>query len=369
MGLCRLLQGPLFNMNALKYISQSRAQLMAFAILGVLFVHSGIKIPYKFLNSIVQMGYGGVDLFFFLSGFGLFCSCQKDDKCLTFWWKRIKRIMPAYVICILITQLVLKGKVNWTNLWQDCLFVGYWIRPLKWHYFAWFISGIMGLYLIYPLYYKIFRRYPIGATIHASLVGIFCAGIYSYYFLVLHPKGCNAFIHLFARTPIFFIGTLFAYLYEKEKMGNLSIRKEWLLVMLVLPFVGYKILGIVTHMGLTYNQLRNSGSIFYPFIIIIPGFAVALGFVLSHCHSVIKTVLGWVGNSTLETYLLIGVTFHYQKTFIKLAGGSNIVGCLLMIVTCIMIACFIHYALRLFTNFTYHSVAHIYDKRNKHSKD
>lgn len=333
-------------MSALKYISQSRAQLMAFALLGVLLVHSGIKLPYKFLNIFVQWGYGGVDLFFFLSGFGLFYSCRKNDKCLNFWWKRIKRIMPAYIVCILMTQILLWGKIYWTTFWQDCLLIGYWIKPLKWHYFAWFVSGIMGLYLIFPFYYKFFKRRPIGATICGSLVGLLCAGIYSYYFLVLHPKGGGStLIHLFARIPIFFIGNLAAYIYEKVKMGNLSIRKGWLILMLVLPFVGCELLWTVTHMGLTYNQLRNSGCIFYPFIIIIPGFAISTGYILSHCHSLIRTVLGWIGNSTLEAYLLIGLIFHFQSQFIEFAGGSNIIGCLLMVTTCIIVACLIHYAI------------------------
>lgn len=332
-------------MNALKYISASRAQLMAFAILGVLFVHSGIKLPRGLPDFMVQIGYGGVDLFFFLSGFGLFYSCRKDGRCTVFWWKRLKRIMPAYVICILITQLLSKGRINWTQLWQDCLFVGYWIRPLKWHNFAWFISGIMGLYLVFPFYYKAFRRYPFGATIHASLVGLFFAGIYSYYFLILHPNGCNAFIHLFARTPIFFIGTLFAHLYEQEKAGTLTIRKEWILTLLVLPFVGYKIFSVVTNIGLNYNQLRNSGCSFYPFILIIPGFAISAGYAIGHCSNTAKRVLGWVGNSTLEAYLLLGAVFNFQKKFIAFAGGSNIIGCLLMIATCILCACLLHYSI------------------------
>lgn len=333
-------------MDALKYISQSRAQLMAFAILGVLFVHSGIRVPNGMLDFTIQTGYGGVDLFFFLSGFGLFYSCKKDGRCLNFWLKRLKRIMPAYVVCILISQLMTRGRINWTHLWQDCLFVGYWIPQLKWHFFAWFMSGIMGLYLVFPLFYKAFRRYPAGATLHGALAGLFFAGVYSYYFLILHPNGCNAFIHLFARTPLFFLGTYFAYLYDKEKSGTFQISSTLLLTLLVLPFVGYKVFGVVTNMGLNYNQLRNSGCSFYPFLLIVPGASIAAGYILCHCPRIARRILGWIGNSTLEAYLLLGAVFSFQNKFIALAGGSDIAGRLIMIAACIVIACLLHYAIQ-----------------------
>ena len=348
-------------MNPLKYISQSRAQLMALAILGVLFVHSGIKIPNRFVNFMVQMGYGGVDLFFFLSGFGLFFSCRKFDGCFTFWKKRIKRIMPAYLVCILITQLVLTSKINWTHLWQDSLFIGYWIKPLKWHYFAWFVSGIMGLYLIFPFYYKVFRRYPTCSTILASLLGLLCAGIYSYYFLKLHPSGCNTFIHLFARLPLFFLGVLFAYLCE----NNYVVNKRRTIVILLLPFIGFTILRIVSSIGLTYNQMRNSGILFYPFVIIIPGLAITFGYLFSRFPSMIRKIFGWIGKSTLEAYLLIGVVFHYRMKFIHFVGGNNIYGCLLMILICICFACLIHFTIFMIENNTLKLIQNINSKIKK----
>lgn len=332
----------------LSYLSRSRSQLMAFAILGVLFVHSGIKIPDKLLNSFVDIGYGGVDMFFFLSGFGLYYSSAKDNRVVAFWLKRLKRIMPSFIVCIILTQLTLKGRINWTHLWQDALIVGYWIRQLRWHYFAWFISGIMGLYLIFPFYYRAFRRYPRGATVHASLVGLICAGIYSYYFLVLHPKGCNAFIHLFARTPLFFLGVLFAYLCQLEAEGRYHLSKTKLLLLLVLPFVGYKLLGTVTRVGLAYSQLRNSGAIFYPFILIVPGFSLALGYALYYLPHGAKKILAWVGSSTLEMYCLIGCVFHFRPQFERFAGG-NIPGCLLLIMACILSGIIVHYGVAYLT--------------------
>lgn len=86
------------NHDTISRISNYRNEIMEVAILLVVF-YSGINFPNSFLFNpfilLKTIGYGGADLFFFLSGFGLFYG----------WSKAPAGLLLNAVIMIVLTKV------------------------------------------------------------------------------------------------------------------------------------------------------------------------------------------------------------------------------------------------------------------------
>ena len=76
-----------------KDISRYRSELMGWSILWIMMLHFTFN-QIKPLGFIAQYGFAGVDIFIFVSGFGLFFSLDKNDDLITFYRKRLLRIFP-----------------------------------------------------------------------------------------------------------------------------------------------------------------------------------------------------------------------------------------------------------------------------------
>jgi len=90
------------NIDKSIYINEIDS-LRAIAVLGVLFFH--------LFPEFVTGGYIGVDIFFVLSGFVISRSylkalLTKEIPFKQFWIKRIRRLMPAYMLVIVVTSVV-----------------------------------------------------------------------------------------------------------------------------------------------------------------------------------------------------------------------------------------------------------------------
>ena len=78
-------------------ISAYRGELMGFAILIVMLFHMGVPRSSSWYG-LVRMGNLGVDIFLFLSGMGLWYSWSKNPALRQFYFNRVIRIYPAWLI-------------------------------------------------------------------------------------------------------------------------------------------------------------------------------------------------------------------------------------------------------------------------------
>ena len=53
----------------------------------------------------IDRGWGAVSTFYVLSGFLTVCSLKNSERVLNYVWKRIKRLYPAYWVCIVLTAV------------------------------------------------------------------------------------------------------------------------------------------------------------------------------------------------------------------------------------------------------------------------
>lgn len=138
----------------LSLLSKYRQELMGIATILILICHSvgnNVAIPFP-LNKLFALGTCGVDVFFFLSGFGLYYSLLKKSSLLQWYKKRYVRILVPYLIISIIGFI--DFCINQPYVFGEYLYrlslLSFWTD----HNVAWFLAVIIPFYAITPLLYK-----------------------------------------------------------------------------------------------------------------------------------------------------------------------------------------------------------------------
>jgi peptidoglycan/LPS O-acetylase OafA/YrhL len=185
-------------------ISRYRGELMGAAMLFIILFHVSLPRSDMFFG-LRRMGNIGVDMFFFLSGIGLWFSWMKKPSIKHFFTRRFLRIYPAWLIIATLfylpdylgpqkfssslLDLIGDITVNWDFWIQDELTF-------------WYIPAIMMLYLFAPFYMQLIHKHPIYRWLPVAMI-MWC--ILVQYVTPIH----DAVGHLeifWSRVPIFFIG-------------------------------------------------------------------------------------------------------------------------------------------------------------------
>lgn len=299
----------------LHLISKYKTELMGFAIVWVVLFHSNIKTPY--LEAFTALGYGGVDIFFFLSGYGLYFSSVKNESLLSFYKKRFIRVFPTYAVVVFFMMLGL-GMFTLKTYLINISTLGYWINE---SYFEWYIPALFAFYLWFPLLVKGINTFPyltlfLGVALTAVLVYL---NIHFHFHALLFP--------FIARIPIFMIGILFGkYTYEKKQprwINPISLYGTTVLGLVLLMFVKHTYSGWLWYYGLYW----------FPFIAITPGLCLSLSTVLEKFKpTYLLRILSFLGGLSLEIYLL------HIKPYGKAAELATYWGTSKEIVLCLIIA-------------------------------
>jgi peptidoglycan/LPS O-acetylase OafA/YrhL len=280
-------------------ISHFRTELMGFAIIWVILYHSGIGIP--ILDNLYRIGYGGVDIFFFLSGLGLYFSFKKEQNLALFYKKRFIRVFPTYTVIVLFSMILLDS-FKLTQFLVNISMIGYWINR---SYFEWYIPSLILFYLLFPLLFKLVNRDILSflsIVVFVTLALIF----------IRINLDLNRMLMLFiTRIPIFALGTLCGkWTFEKRQFNNLTTR------LIILSSLVGLISAVLLINYLPHSILWNYGLFWHPFILITPGLCALISFTLDALRlSVINKVLAFFGTFSLELYLL----------HIKLFEKSNLI--------------------------------------------
>ena len=143
-------------------ISAYRGELMGFAILIVMLFHMGVPRSSSWYG-LVRMGNLGVDIFLFLSGMGLWYSWSRNPQLRHFYFNRVIRIYPAWLIIAgyyFVSRFDFAHATtdSWINLVMQVLF--------NWNFWRfdqltfWYVPATMMLYVFAPFYMEAVRRNP-----------------------------------------------------------------------------------------------------------------------------------------------------------------------------------------------------------------
>ena len=151
-----------------EWISTHRQTIMGFSILYIMFFHSSFPLgEIRVLRIIKSFGNLGVDIFLCLSGIGIYYSLYNAEKVrkskdkyflfFDFYKKRLIRILPATVICLLPWYLYLYHgqKINPAIFILNITSISYWFDGVN---RGWYVALTILLYLIYPLVYLLIRK-------------------------------------------------------------------------------------------------------------------------------------------------------------------------------------------------------------------
>ncbi len=270
-------------------------ELKGIAILMVIFSHIGYFLfsDHRFLFPLSIAGGVGVNLFLFLSGFGLTSSENKSKKpILYFYLKRLRSIfVPMWLVLILtliLDAFLLSKTYNLTIVIQSIL--GFFPvadvdtsinSPL------WYFSLILFYYLIFPLAYR--RSKPMLSIAIVLLLGIFMTRLS----LPVSKDVLKLYQLHYLSFPL---GMAFAYLNEKKlgamikKLLPAAAIRYFLIGLLALVF-GYTAIHSGVGKDVLTEQLTS----------VVTMLALVLIFLLKDVHSKLLIIFG---TYSYEIYLI-----------------------------------------------------------------
>ena len=326
-----------FNLFA---ISEARNVIFGIATLWIGLFHSDylndtisfyikndfIAEPLKFIRG---TGNVGVDMFLFLSGIGLYFSFTKDSHVLSFWKKRLMRVLPsAFLIATFYFSLrYVNGRFSSGPLY-------YVLRETFLYFFVkgervfWFISLILLMYLVFPIFYKIIDKWKAWGMI--GLVVVIVAGTFAV--RAIAPGVYSNVEIALCRIPVFVIG-IWAGRFVMEKK---EIDRRWLWLVLAVA-VGMLVLmanynAIVKAIVPGYTKEMETMYIFiYRYAACPLGIALVVldSFICTELRhrgkaNLLRNFFEFVGMYSMEYYMIYLNINHYLERIYKIGPRQEI---------------------------------------------
>lgn len=145
--------------GTLNLISTWRGSIMGFAALWVWVFHEWIPVVdwvhgLSYVEfAFKRIGFVGVDFFLFLSGMGLVYAIERHPTAV-FYGRRFARILPPFFLFGLVKMV----SEHWTLATYLKNITGFHFFTRNIYSYLWFVPAISVLYLLFPLFYRFFRR-------------------------------------------------------------------------------------------------------------------------------------------------------------------------------------------------------------------
>lgn len=262
-------------------ISTYRSEMMGWSIVWIMMLHFSFY-SLKPLGFVAQYGYAGVEIFMFVSGFGLFYSLDKAPRFREFYLKRLIRIFPAYYIVGVFASIWVFHDTILHYLFRYTT-IGFWTGGL---YYEWYVPSIMLLYLLAPFLKQI------GVKGQSALaVGFLVAS-----FFLLGRDDLVDGVHFFFvyRVPAFLFGMICAQWHK----NNASMKWFLCIALVGIPFFIW--LYPKFHQVYIYK--------YYSVLFLMPVFIIVL-IVISKYIKVLNPLMRIIGSASLEIYLVQNVMF------------------------------------------------------------
>ena len=202
----------------LSYAKNYRLELMGVAITWVMMLHgselySTVRIP--IVSTIAKRGNIGVDMFLFLSGFGLWFSLEKNNDTIAFYRRRVKRVLLPYLILAFPFWIynTLYYKAGFSKFLMDYMGISFVTQGVV---TTWYIFLIIALYLVYPLIYHWEKKS--GLIADAAMI-VACIS----FCIVLKRHLPSLYGHVeiaITRVPAFLLGSLAARLTKQKNKAE-----------------------------------------------------------------------------------------------------------------------------------------------------
>ena len=274
-------------------ISRFRGALMGIAMLIIFLFHVDLARSDMFFG-LRRMGNLGVDMFLFLSGIGLWFSWMKTPSYCHFYFRRLIRIYPAWLIiaCLYyLPRLHVHDAASLVNLIGEIGFNwNFWLHD---ELSFWYIPAIMMLYLFAPPYMELIRRHSVYRWLPVVMI-MWCI-LVEWVTPIHHAVG-----HLeifWSRVPIFFIGINMGEMVRQKR--TIDGQGIWMLI----------IMFVMTSVSCFFLEQERHGQfpLFVERMLYIPltiTFILICNRVLRRTPKWVNGALAFVGSLSLECYLI-----------------------------------------------------------------
>lgn len=197
-------------------ISKNRTAIMGFAMISIMLFHQ----PFFYDNHVVGFfhlfGFWGVEVFLFVSGFGIVHSLKKNSV-KTYYKNRLKRLLPSCLLAGLCKYVFVQ--FDFFSHCSQSTFL------LLTNIYLWYIYAILVYYLLAPFLYKILNKNSIVVFIGVCLFSLGCNYIPfsdSDVYFIQYAGWVTA------RLPVFVLGMIYAL-----RPINISLRTTVIIGILV----------------------------------------------------------------------------------------------------------------------------------------
>lgn len=287
----------------LEFINDARVVLLGIAALMVTFFHTQelnyhelINIPLigNLINFIQKIGNCGVDIFLFLSGIGLYLSMTKNTVG-KYYKNRFIKIIPKYIIILIIYSFFVE-EMTGLKIIETLFGLSFFVDGIR---DGWYIAFIMFLYLIFPIIYKLLKKYDVFALFVILLLVVLLNFCLSYWLPVYYFK-----IEVgLTRIPVFLVGVFFGKkIHEGYKISLRMIKYSFIIQVIVL-FILY------LNIDLTYLAVF-SRYLYCPLAICLAINISWLYYLLKNKDNLLLKPIMFFGNHSLEMYLIFEKTCY-----------------------------------------------------------
>lgn len=276
---------------------KNKKSIMLVSSLLILIFHLWVSIFdrtnifFKIETFIRQICYIGVDIFFFLSSYSISKNDIKDYK--KYLFLRFKKVYIPFMIFAIIGEIYYKWNlktflltISGINLFID-----------GGGSFLWFVPAIMIVYLLLPIYNKIYNKYKKITPIITIIIWIIFTVLISSY------TSYKEIFILTNRLPIILIGVYFA----KNSLIDKLSKKKYLISMVLLIIFGLYIL----------YWFKNINFIYIKDVFYLTAIPFTLGIILLANLISTNSIIDKLGSITLEIYA-IQMIFGYKITTVIL---------------------------------------------------
>ena len=270
------------NYNTL-LISKYRTELMGVATIMILLCHAkpnGVILPDSILF-LMGLGQYGVNIFFFLSGFGIYHSLQNYTSLILWYKKRLLRLFVPYLLITIPILILCNEKYSSINIISRITTIGYWFGVEN---VSWFVAAIIPFYLLSPILKNLLDNITKHRFIMLIMLWTVSSLICSHLFSCEDSLSIKHFIQTLLSFPSFILGMWISPYIRENGISFCGLIKT-IILFIFLFCLEYSLTGVKSYWLVILLCLWYTCSIFR--------------FIPSICN-----FLSFFGTISLESYLL-----------------------------------------------------------------